>query len=104
MTKWFTYFEDHPVWTMKEFYEYFEGIDTFEVFTSFLKTSYEMTAEINNLWKVEAVVCEGVGEYRIVFKNGWSYPAGKEKCTCTDELLYGFLNRINDPNKYTERT
>ena len=98
MTKWFTYFDDKPLWTEEDFFEYFEGKE--DVFESWLKTSYEMSVTNSIIWKVTAVISNCEAEYTVVYKNGYSYPAGTEECFSASELWNGFTNRIYDAEKY----
>lgn len=99
MTKWFNYFEDRSWWTEEEFFDYFDKGSS-DPFGTFLKTSYEMSVQNNEIWKVTAVVSDMKAAYRIVFNNGYDYPAGTEDCTCASELWNGFILRIQSPNKY----
>lgn len=102
MTKWFSYFEDRPNWTWEDFSEYFD--DRWEVFGSWLKTSYEMTVCNNTLWKVTAIVSSHKADYNIVYNDGWSYPAGTVECFGAADLWNGFMDRIDNPDKYTGRS
>lgn len=98
MTKWFVYHSDKEHWFLEDFEEYFE--DKEDVFSSWLKTSYEITVNNQKIWKITVVVYENKADFNIVYNNNMGYSAGSIGCFCESDLLNGILQRIYDPDQF----
>lgn len=105
MTGWWLYDPAHPSRIDEEFYGYFEGKDTFEIFTSFLVTSYETSVmskdNPNEIYahKVYASIKEGKASY-IVETSSYGYFAGEEECLSETDLFRGLMNRLLNYKSY----
>ena len=105
MTAWWLYDPEHPSRIDEEFYKYFEEKDAFEIFTSFLVTSYEISVMSKDnpsgiyAHKVSAVVKEGKASY-IVETSSYGYSAGEEECLSETDLFRGLMDRLLNYKNY----
>ena len=102
MTKVFYVDNKHPFDWQNEFYKFFDedNIEK-EYFNSILMYSFEVVIMNNEINSVRWTIKESEASFNIWGSDCYVRPAGTVNVTCTTDLLWGFVERINSPKNFT---